>query len=232
MTIPRALLLLVSTLALSMGAVTTSPVPAGADEPSAGTVEIQPPPPESEPRPAQYDFTRDGWYVQAQGIYALENFGSTGKFDTGGLDVDNTYGFNIEAGYRVAELFAIGAEFEWTYAFESGDVLKIGTQNIGLPFRVYPLARLFDPGSLANRFQPFIKLSPVWQWAERESTIEDDRSRGGFVGRMGGGLDTYITENFVFITSALYNWPTGMIDSVGYWSFGAGLQYRFGGSGR
>jgi hypothetical protein len=48
---------------------------------------------------------------------------------------------------------------------------------------------------------------------------------------MGGGLDVYLTDNFVFVTSALYNWPTGNIDSLGYWSFGAGLQYRFGAAG-
>ena len=146
-------------------------------------------------------------------------------------------GLGIEAGYRVARLFALGAEFEWTYAFDSNDVpgigrwLRIGTQNVGIPFRLYPLARLFDPGAMANRLQPFIKLAPTWQWADREIAGQEEEGRGGFVGRMGGGLDIYITENFVFVTSALYNWPTPKIDALGYWSFGAGLQYRFGGGG-
>ena len=239
MTIQRVFLVLTSTLALSVGAVATSPVRAGADEPSAAPVEIEPLPAETEPPPAQHDFTRDGWYVQAQGIYALENFGDTGNYSTGGLDVDNTYGFNVEAGYRVARLFALGAEFEWVYAFgnedsptaDSGELLRIGTQSVGIPFRLYPLARLFDPGSVANRFQPFIKLAPTWMWADREILREEDKGKGGFVGRMGAGVDFYITENFVIATSALYNWPTAAIDSLGYWSFGAGLQYRFGGGG-
>jgi opacity protein-like surface antigen len=233
MTIQRALLVAVSTLALCVAAVSTLPVRAGADEPSAGTVEIEPPPAESEAPPAQHDFTRDGWYVQAQGIYALENFGDSGGYGTRGIDVDDTQGFNIEVGYRVAQLFGLGAEFEWTYAFESsGDLLKIGTQNVGIPFRLYPLARLFDPGAMANRFQPFIKLSPTWQWADREIAGIDDSGEGGFVGRMGAGLDIYLTDNFVFVMSGLYNWPTCAIDSLGYWSFGAGLQYRFAGGAR
>lgn len=244
MTTQRAFLALASTLALCVGAVTTSPVRAGADEPSAAPVEIESLPAETEPPPPQHDFTRDGWYVQAQGIYALENFGEKGGYSTGGLDVDDTFGFNIEAGYRVAQLFALGAEFEWTYSFENdkqsvggappsdtGDLLRIGIQNVGIPFRIYPLARLFDPGAMANRVQPFIKLSPTWQWADREELRQEKEGKGGFVGRMGGGLDIYLTENFVLVTSALYNWPTGNIDSLGYWSFGAGLQYRFGGGG-
>lgn len=229
MMVQRALVVLVSSLALSVAAVATSPVRAGADEPSAEPVEIESLPSEAEPPPAQHDFTRDGWYVQIQGIYALENFGETGGWGTGGLDVDDTYGFNVEAGYRVAQLFALGAEFEWTYAFESGDLLRIGTQNVGIPFRLYPLARLFDSGALANRFQPFIKLSPTWQWADREIEGHEDSGKGGFVGRMGAGLDIYITENLVIVASGLYNWPTGGIDSLGYWSFGTGFQYRFGG---
>ena len=230
MTIQRALLVLVSTLALSVGAVATSPVRAGADEPSGETVEFEPLPAETTPPPAQHDFTRDGWYVQAQGIYALENFGKTGSYSTMGLDVDNTFGFNVEAGYRVAQLFALGAEFEWTDAFGDRDVVAMGTQNVGIPFRLYPLARLFDPGAMANRFQPFIKLAPTWQWAERTIAGEDDDTyKGGFVGRMGGGLDIYVTDNVVLVASALYNWPTVNIDSLAYWSFGAGIQYRFGG---
>jgi opacity protein-like surface antigen len=233
MMVQRSLLVLVSALALSLGALATSPVRAGADEPSGETVEFEPLPAETEtePEPAQHDFTRDGWYVQAQGIYALENFGKTGRYNTMGLDVDNTFGFNVEAGYRVAQLFALGAEFEWTHAFESGDELRIGTYQVGIPFRLYPLARLFDPDSIANRFQPFIKLSPTWMWGERDIDGEEDDGQGGFTGRMGGGLDVYITDHFVFATSALYNWPTSNIDSLGYWSFGAGLQYRFGDGG-
>ncbi len=231
MTIQRALLVLLSTFALSVGALATLPVRAAADEPSGEPVEFEPLPAETAPPPAQHDFTRDGWYVQAQGIYALENFGKTGKYSTMGLDVDNTFGFNVEAGYRMAQLFALGAEFEWTDAFQSGGALRIGTYSIGIPFRLYPLARLFDPGAIANRFQPFIKLAPTWQWAERDINGEQDDGKGGFVGRMGGGLDVYLTDNFVFVTSALYNWPTGNIDSLGYWSFGAGLQYRFGAAG-
>jgi opacity protein-like surface antigen len=242
MTIQRAFLVLASTLALSVGAVATSPVRAGADEPSVAPVEIEPPPAETEPPPAQHDYTRDGWYVQVQGIFAQENFGKTGNYSTGGLEMNDTGGFNIEAGYRVAQLFALGAEFEWTYSFENdkvsvggapifdtGDLLRIGIQNVGIPFRIYPLAR--QPGAVTSRVQPFIKLSPTWQWADREIAGYEDAGKGGFTGRMGGGLDIYFTENFVFVTSALYNWPTASIDSLGYVSFGFGLQYRFGGGG-
>jgi opacity protein-like surface antigen len=240
MTTQRALLVLVSTLALSVGAVATSPVQAGADEPSAAPVEVEPLPVETEPPPAQHDFTRDGWYVQAQGIYAVQYFGKEGSYGTGGLDMNDTFGFNIEAGYRVAQLFALGAEFEWVYSFENdeqfiggvpvdtGDALRIGIQNVGIPFRIYPLAR---SGRAASRLQPFIKLAPTWQWTDREEFRDEKEGKGGFVGRVGGGLDIYLTDNFVLVGSVLYNWPTGKIDSLGYWSIGTGLQYRFGGGG-
>lgn len=172
--------------------------------------------------PPSHDFTRDGGYVQAQGLYAMEDFKNNP------FKADDSWGFNVGVGYRVAQLFAVEFEIEWVHRYDlklaGNTVGDIKTLNIGIPFRLYPLARLFDPGGLANRFQPFIKLAPAWQWVDT-SVLND----GGFVGRMGGGLDIYLTDNVVLTTSAIYNWPTGDIADLNYLSFGGGLQYRFGG---
>ncbi len=45
--------------------------------------------------------------------------------------------------------------------------------------------------------------------------------------RFGGGLDFYITENWVATGEVSYLMPTGKLDDLDYYSIGIGLQYRF-----
>jgi hypothetical protein len=44
-------------------------------------------------------------------------------------------------------------------------------------------------------------------------------------------MDFYITQHVVLAATALYHWPVGSLEDFRYWSFGAGLQYRFGDGG-
>ena len=50
---------------------------------------------------------------------------------------------------------------------------------------------------------------------------------GDFTGRFGGGIDFYITKNWVIEGTGTYVVPTGAQNEQRYWSLGAGLQYRF-----
>jgi opacity protein-like surface antigen len=200
------------------------------------------------------DFTRDGWYVQAKGLYARQYFDddvvsgsdlgkllpSEGDVSVVGVDIDKGgAGFNVLGGYRMGRNFAGELEFEFIEGFgvevdtlvdDSPAKLTpyIRTYNIALSFRVYPLARLFEPDSIFNRFQPFVTAGPAWQWGTLRYKGGRVSSDGGFAGRFGAGLDFYITQNFVLATGANYMLPTCDISDLDYLSVGMGLQYRFG----
>lgn len=245
---------LLTSMILAAGVAVTA-LPARADEaPAPGeVVTALPAGADEEPPPAQ-DFTRDGWYLQAQGLFAFQNFGvkavPTGPITTPLLGANVTVedidvrnrgaGFNLLAGYRMGRNFAGELEFEFIESFDVDvDLLLNGspstvkpyvrTYNLALNLRVYPLARLFDPGSVFNRFQPFVKVGPAWQYAAVRYKGSSIFSDGGFAGRFGAGLDIYITKNIVFTTGANYMLPGGDVKGFDYVSIGGGLQYRFGG---
>ena len=181
----------------------------------AGAASAEGPPP---------DYTRNGWYLQAQGVFAWQNFQD---FETG-----DDAGFNVLGGWRGWQLFAGELEFEWTNRFQGkGGDPDFRIYDIALLFKVYPLARLFDPSSIGNRFQPWLKTGPGWQWVERRGGGLPNRDRGGFAGRVGGGMDFYVTENWVLVTSANYQLPSSDVDRFQYLTVGGGIQYRFGGRG-
>jgi hypothetical protein len=202
---------------------------ATADEPSEGTVEISPepeavPPPEEEPPPA-VDYTREGWYVQLQFAYGIENFTDLPS----GLDVDDALGGNVAAGYRFHPLGALDLEFEYLdqFDFRGIDAQINRTFNISLNGRLYPIATLFEPDSIANRFQPFAKVGVAWMWVQGRA-LDEKLNDGNVAGRFGLGLDIYLTESIVLTAYGNYMLPNGDINDVQYASVGAGFQWRFG----
>jgi hypothetical protein len=93
------------------------------------------------------------------------------------------------------------------------------------------LATLFDPASLANRFQPFLKLGVAWMWVREQDPDASSRNNGAVAGRFGAGLDVYLTQKIVLTLSGNYMLPNNSIEDRQYTSVGAGLQYRFGDGG-
>ena len=60
----------------------------------------------------------------------------------------------------------------------------------------------------------------------RNSLSEPDR-RTGFAARLGGGIEVYANEHFVFTLGVDYVLPTGDVKDLDYVSVGWGLEYRF-----
>lgn len=204
---------------------------ATADEPGGETVEITPPPPdtheeeEEEPAP-EYDFTREGWYLQGQFMYGIDNFD--------GVSAKNALGGNGAAGYRFHPLGAMDVEFEYLDQFDfegqnQGQAKVNDTFNISLNGRLYPLATLFDAGSPANRFQPFLKLGVAWMWMRQDNPDGSKNNNGAVAGRFGAGLDVYVTEKIVLTLCGNFMLPNNPLEDRQYASVGGGLQYRFGG---
>ncbi len=175
---------------------------------------------------AAQDYTRDGWYVGARGLWGVEDFDTKGS-------ADDTWGADLYAGYRMGRNFAGEIEFEYFDGFDgrlaSGNNGEYRLFSIALGMKVFPLARLFEPSSIYQRVQPYISAAPSWQWVQSRSfsggNAEGDD--GGFAGRFGAGLEIYLTNSLVLTGDARYSLPTGGARNFSYWSFGGGLQWRF-----
>ncbi len=204
-----------------VAALLAVPPAAHADEPEGTPVVITEPEAAPVVEERRVDFTRDGFFIQAQGVRAWELFS--------GFDNDDDAGLNVALGWRGFEMFGGDFEFEWINRFESEGppgTADIRTYTIALMFRVYPLARLFAPDSWFNRVQPYVRAGPGWQWVDQRGGGGDDR--GDFSPRFGGGFDVYITENVVVTMGANYHHPIGRVDNFTYITAGGGFQYRFG----
>jgi opacity protein-like surface antigen len=179
------------------------------------------------PRAHAEDYVREGWYAGARGVYAVENFDVDGT-------VDNDFGFNLFAGYRMFRGLASDFEFEYIDAFPvrgdpAGPNYDVRTFDLAWNFRVYPLAWAFEPGSVFQRVQPYLSAGPSLQWAQLQRLPGGDRDEGNFAGRLGGGIDFLLTENVALTADAIYTIGTGDVSDFPYLSIGWGLLYRFGG---
>jgi hypothetical protein len=180
-------------------------------------------------RASAQDYVREGWYVGARGVYALEDFDIDAS-------VDDDFGFNLFAGYRMFRGLATDFEFEYVDALSArgdpaGPDFDVRTFVLGWNFRVYPLAWTFAPGSVFQRVQPYLSAGPSLQWVQLQRLPGQDQDEGAIAGRLGGGIDFYLTESLALSADAKYTLGGGDVSDYRYLSIGWGLTWRFGGAG-
>ena len=168
----------------------------------------------AEEPPEEDEFSRDGFYLGAYGVYAIDAYRNTGK------DYDGSPGANIRIGYRGYEWFAMEAVVEWIHRFESNSP-QVQSRTIigGVNAKVYPLR---------GRFQPYglVGLNGYNVDASNKSSNKDfSGTDWGF--RFGVGLDIYATRNWVVGVEGSYVLGAGKLWEADYASFGVGFQYRF-----
>jgi len=173
------------------------------------------------------DYVRNGWYAGARGVYTQENFDVNGK-------AEDDFGFNLFAGYRLFKGLASDFEFEYIDAIPvsgspAGPNFDVRTFNLSWNFRAYPLAWAFEPASPLQRVQPYLAAGVSNQWVQLQRLPSGDRDEGNFAGRLGGGLDFYLTESLVLTSNAIYTIGAGDVSDFPYLSIGWGFAYRFGG---
>lgn len=173
------------------------------------------------------DYVREGWYVGARGVYAIEEFDVDAS-------VDDDFGFNVFAGYRMYKGLASDFEFEYidglaARGHPAGPNFDVRTFDLSWNFRLYPLAWSFEPDSAFQRVQPYLSAGPSLQWVQLQRVPGNDRDEGNFAGRLGGGIDFYLTDGIALSADAIYTIGTGDVSDYPYLSIGWGITYRFGG---
>ncbi len=193
---------------------------------------------------AQEDYSRDGCYLGLAGTVAFLLSGEDvlERHFTGlSADVDESLGLHARVGCR-GKWAGGEVHFEWLEGFDVKlDGLAIGTADgwaLTLDGKFYPLAALEDRlPALARRFQPFATVGFGYL------TLDAFGKEWDFAGRLGGGLDVYVTRNIVISVDATYVLPTSDSlcagfddlptaasckgDDLDYLSVGWGLLYRF-----
>jgi opacity protein-like surface antigen len=147
------------------------------------------------------EYLRDGWYAGARGVYALVDFDAAGK-------AENTFGFNTFLGYRMWKMFGADLEIEFIpgvhVSGKGSPSYEVRTFNFGFNFRTYPFGRLVEEGSWLERVQPYLSAGIANQWVRIDDNPGNKKHQGDAAGRLGGGLDVYLTESLALTADARY----------------------------
>ena len=165
------------------------------------------------------DFGRPGLYVGAMGIHAFQNFyvKDRGYFRDLSPSIpnsyDNSFGFNVRAGYRAQDHFAAEFEYEYVNGFDRTDTsirTHVFTANAKLPFTT-------------GRFQPFLGYGLGFMSASQAGASDLN-----FAMRAYGGIDIYIDNNWMVQLESSYVFPIGNVRGLDYVTAGfLGVAYRF-----
>jgi opacity protein-like surface antigen len=174
---------------------------------------------EEEEEPADESaYDRDGWYVGLGGGYAKELFDGGNASDGGFVQ--------LRAGYHFLRFASTEIQLEYTPKFDgkSGQWagVDIATWAAWLNLKGYPTAPWTGP------VQPFAMIGIAWMWERLTGpAVNGSIEEGGFASRFGGGVDFYLTPNWMITAEADYMLPTGKLDDLDQLQIGGALQYRW-----
>ena len=168
------------------------------------------------------DYARNGAYLGLAGSVGIYTEAEDDLEDVfGNADIDPALGLNVRAGYRMHPHFALEGEFEW---LSEADI-EVGGQDVATVESFTGTAN-GKAYLLTGRVQPFALIG-IGGMGVRVEGGGGSEAEGGFAARFGGGVDVYITENFLAAIDASYVLPTGDVDGADFVSIGWGFGYRF-----
>jgi len=168
-----------------------------------------------------------------------------------GLSIDDSGGLSALLGYRAFSFFALELQYEFVDEYDIDGSVSGGGPGTGGSGSIYSItghtltanAKFIIP---FWRIQPYLAIGggfSAWEIdrgpiAVIVETLEPDiRVRNGTevdgAGRLGLGLDIYLTEHLVLnaqgqvVVTTLKEPNLNDIDDLNYLGFAAGLQYRF-----
>jgi opacity protein-like surface antigen len=183
------------------------------------------------------EYARPGWYLGAGGTWAPHWWKAPeDPLDApASIKTHNSFGLNVRGGYRVNGWFAGELEYEWLNGFDNE---MLGSTIFELSSHVITAnAKFLCPG--LGRFQPYVLFGgglAIYEIDDQSwpaAGLED--SSTGFALRATGGLDFYITKNWLLnieggaliATNRIDNSLGGDLKELWYVPIQLGFQYRF-----
>lgn len=142
------------------------------------------------------------------------------------IDVESSVaaGLDLQAGYRLHPHAAAQVHFQYfpntDVEFDGVKVIEADTWTLTGDIKGYVFTKRFQPYVLAGLGIMHTKQKDTLGLGFTESTEE-------FAVRLGGGIDYYLTENFVFEVELGGVLPSGDLKDLDLFTFAVGLQYRF-----
>ena len=188
------------------------------------------------------DPARPGAYVGLGAAYTIEHF----RLDSERLELaatlgpgvdpryDDSVGVDVQAGYRLGDAFAVDFLYQWIEGFDSTAGLpgtpgtEIDAHQLTLSGRWFPPALRQASGRLQTYVFAGVGLQIVNSEVLAPTVRKPYRTDAGFVGRIGGGIDYYLTPSLVLEFEAAYGMPAGgWVRYTRYSALAFRLQHRF-----
>lgn len=199
-------------------------------------------------------YARRGLYAGVGGAYVIEQFdlpdatltlpeSPIAHFDVDGGD---SWGAEARVGYRFHPNLAAEGQLQYydNFGVDVAGAPREATPAVG-PDRS-PRHEFLTLNGLAlmgnvkgypftGRVQPYgiVGLGLLWIHAQPRRTRVDDLEKGfgdhevGFAGRIGVGIDGYLTQNLLLNVETSYLLPTGELSDFRMVPISLGVQYRF-----
>jgi opacity protein-like surface antigen len=155
------------------------------------------------------DYARPGLYAQGNFVIALENFDNVPS-----SAVDSGFGVSGRVGYRLAPMFAVEGQFEYSGDFSDISGLDLTGKLVTFNGKVY---------FLQEELQPYALAGLGGGWADFDPGSDED----AFVVKVGGGVDFYFSESWGVNGEVVYNIGTGDLDDFNYTGIALGAFLRF-----
>lgn len=164
------------------------------------------------------DYAKTGGYVGLGFALGIDNWPSFVP------DSDPAYGFDAWGGYRFHPNFSAELQLEYLNGFDTPGG-PVGVSGQGVTFTGNMKYYI-----LKNRFQPFLLAGVGLGWQELTNGLTTV-GESGLAGRLGGGIDFYLTESIALQVSSSYVFVRYGLDPLreqgDYVSVLFGAQYRF-----
>ncbi|HEY2773546.1 MAG TPA: outer membrane beta-barrel protein [Candidatus Binatia bacterium] len=181
------------------------------------------PPPIVQQQVEEVDYAKVGPYLGIGGEYAIQQFqeiqGATG------IDVSNSGGFHVRAGYRVHPNVAVEALYE---NFNEFDVDPNGHYDgwaLTANAKGYILTGRFQPYVLAGL--GYVDINGSAGSRNHPAPLLAAPAGNDFEMRFGAGMDGCITEHIAMGPEIAYVLPFGQANNLNMWTVSMGLRYKF-----
>jgi hypothetical protein len=183
------------------------------------------------------DYSRSGVYLGVNGAYGIDLFGDQLQGLAGvpsGVSTGNSWGLNARLGGRLLSWLALEAQYEWMdgipVSYFGVNVATFKPNTVTGNLKIYIPIKMVQPYILAGAGVS------VWSLDLAVPGVPE-QSQTGFAGRLGAGLDLYLTRNVALnvegagvLNTNSFDFGAigaGNISGLYYFSVSAGILYRF-----
>lgn len=183
-------------------------------------------------------------YVGVGGTFAVEYFNAD-QFEAAanrGLDpsYDNTWGLYGKFGYKINPIVSVEFDLRYLFGFNASQTFQRTYSNINYDgdldvLTAMAVAKIFPP--LQGVVRPYFATGLGVMHAKWDTTItgplgytraDESRSETGGCGKLGLGVDFYITPTLSLNVESAYTAGFGSeVDTIRYFGLSAGLGFHF-----